>query len=184
MEIKSAQQDMQGTFMRGSVGQAVSGCIWLVSAILGTLLNERYAIIVLVLGGMFIFPLTQLTFRLLGRAAGLPKGHPMNQLAMQVAFIVPLNLPVIGAASLYNINWFYPAFMLIVGTHYMPFIFLYGMWEFAILSILLIGGGVTIGILLPGTFIAGGWFTAVILLSFALLVQMAPRPSKTSCPSD
>jgi len=179
MEIKSAQQDVQRTFMRGSVGQAVSGFIWLVSAILGTWVSERNAIILLVLGGMFIFPLTQLTFRLLGRSAGLPKGPPMNQLAMQVAFIVPLNLPVIGAATLHNTNWFYPAFMLIVGTHYMPFIFLYGMREFAILSVLLIGGGVTIGILLPGTFIAGGWFTAVILLLFALLVQIVPRPSKT-----
>jgi len=179
MEIKSAQQDVQRTFMRGSVGQAVSGFIWLVSATLGTWVSERNAIILLVLGGMSIFPLTQLTFRLLGRSAGLPKGHPMNQLAMQVAFIVPLNLPVIGAATLHNINWFYPAFMLIVGTHYMPFIFLYGMREFAILSVLLIGGGVTIGILLPGTFIAGGWFTAVILLLFALLVQIVPRPSKT-----
>jgi len=179
MKIESAQQDVRTTFMRGSAGQAVSGFIWLVSAILGTWVSERYAILLLVLGGMFIFPLTQLAFRLLGRSAGLPKGHPMNQLAMQVAFIVPLNLPVIGAASLYNLNWFYPAFMLIVGTHYMPFIFLYGMWEFAILSALLIGGGVAIGILLPGTFIAGGWFTAVVLLLFALLVQIAPWPSKT-----
>lgn len=90
---------------------------------------------------------------------------------MQVAFIVPLSLPVIGAASLYNINWFYPAFMLIVGTHYMPFISLYGMWEFAILSALLIGGGVAIGMLLPGAFTAGGWFTAAVLLLFAVLVQ-------------
>jgi hypothetical protein len=174
MEIKSAQLDVQTTFVRGSVGQAISGCVWLVSAILGTWVSERYAIILLVLGGMFIFPLTQLTLRLLGRSPGLPKRHPMNQLATQVAFIVPLNLPVIGAAALYNINWFYPAFMLIVGTHYMPFVFLYGMWEFAILSVLLIGGGVTIGMLLPGTFITGGWFTAVVLLFFALLVQIAP----------
>ncbi|NTW12054.1 MAG: hypothetical protein HGA30_01950 [Anaerolineales bacterium] len=171
MDIKSAQQDVQATFLRGSAGQAVSGSIWLVSAILGTWVGERYAILVLVLAGMFIFPLTQLTLRLLGRPGGLPKDHPMNQLAMQVAFIVPLSLPVIGAASLYNINWFYPAFMLIVGTHYMPFIFLYGMWEFTLLSALLIGGGVAIGMLLPDTFAAGGWFTAAVLLLFAVLVQ-------------
>ena len=102
----------------------------------------------------------------------------MNQLAMQVAFIVPLSLPVIGAVSLYNLNWFYPAFMLIVGVHYMPFIFLYGMWEFAVLAALLIGGGVAIGLLLPETFIAGGWFTAIVLLLFAIIVQIIPRFSK------
>ena len=117
MEIKSAQQDVRSTFVRGSIGQAVSGMIWLLSAALGLWVSQRYAILVLVLAGMFIFPLTQLALRLLGRSAGLPKGHPLNQLAIQVAFIVPLSLPVIGAATLYNINWFYPAFMLVVGTH-------------------------------------------------------------------
>ena len=178
MDIQSAQQDVRSTFLRGSVGQAVSGSIWLVSAILGTWVSERSAILVLVLAGMFIFPLTQLTLSLLGRSGGLPKGHPMNALAMQVAFIVPLSLPVIGAASLYNINWFYPAFMLIVGVHYMPFIFLYGMWEFAVLSALLIGGGVATGMLLPDTFVIGGWFTAITLLLFAVLVQFTPKLSK------
>ena len=178
MDIKSAQQDVQSTFLHGSVGQFVSGSIWLVSAILGTWVSERSAILVLVLAGMFIFPLTQLTLRLLGRPGGLPKGHPMNALAMQVAFIVPLSLPVIGAASLYNINWFYPAFMLIVGVHYMPFIFLYGMWEFGALAALLISGGVAFGMLLSDTFVIGGWFTAIALLLFALLVQFTPRLSK------
>jgi len=178
MDIKSAQHDVQSTFLRGSVGQFVSGSIWLVSAILGTWVSERSAILVLVLAGMFIFPLTQLTLRLLGRPGGLPKSHPMNALAMQVAFIMPLSLPVIGAASLYNINWFYPAFMLIVGVHYMPFIFLYGMWEFGGLAALLISGGVAFGMLLPDTFVIGGWSTAIVLLLFALLVQFTPKLSK------
>jgi len=178
MDIKSAQQDVRSTFLRGSIGQTVSGLIWLVSAILGIWVSERFAILVLVLAGMFIFPLTQLTLRLLGRPGGLPNGHPMNALAMQVAFIVPLSLPVIGAASLYNINWFYPAFMLIVGVHYMPFIFLYGMWEFGALAALLIGGSVAFGMLLSDSFITGGWFTAIVLLLFAVLVQFTPRLMK------
>jgi uncharacterized protein DUF7010 len=179
MDIKLAQQDVQSTFLRGSVGQAVSGLIWLLSAALATWASERSAILLLVLAGIFIFPLTQLALRLLGRDGGLPGGHPMNQLAMQVAFIVPLSLPVIGAAALHNINWFYPAFMVILGVHYMPFMFLYGMWEFGILSAALIGGGVAIGILLPNTFAAGGWFTAAVLLAFAVLVQVLPRRVKT-----
>jgi hypothetical protein len=182
MDIKTAQQDVQSTFLRGSVGQAVSGAIWLGSVVLAVWGSERAAILLLVLAGILIFPLTQLALRLLGRPGGLPAGHPMNQLAMQAAFIVPLSLPVIGAAALHNINWFYPAFMVILGVHYMPFIFLYGMWEFAILSGLLIGGGVAIGMFLPGQFAAGGWFTAVILLLFAVLVQVTPKLSKKRQP--
>lgn len=179
MEIKAAQHEVQSTFLRGSIGQAISGMIWLLSAALGTWVNERYAILVLVFLGAFIFPLTQLTLRLIGRPAGLPKGHPMNQLATQVAFIAPLSLPVIGASTLYNINWFYPAFMLVLGTHYMPFVFLYGMWEFAVLSAVLIGGGVTIGLLAPGVFPLGGWFTGLVLLAFALLAQVTQRVARS-----
>jgi hypothetical protein len=179
MDIKAAQQDVRNTFMNGSVGQTVSGVIWLASAVLGTWVSERYAILLLVVGGAFIFPLTQLALRLLGRSGALPKGHPMNQLATQVAFIVPFSLPLIGAASQYNINWFYPAFMLVVGTHYLPFTFLYGMWKFAALAGILIFGSVGIGMWLPDSFTLGGWFTAVVLLAFALWVR---RGSGTSRP--
>lgn len=178
MDIKTAQQDVQTTFVRGSIGQMVSGAIWLISAILGTWVSVRSAILMLALGGTLIFPLTQLALRLLGRPSALPKGHPMNQLAMQVAFIVPLSLPLIGAASLYNVNWFYPAFMLVIGVHYMPFIFLYGMWEFAVLAAVLIFGGVGMGMLLPHSFTVGGWFTGIIRLLFAVLVQFTHPFSK------
>jgi hypothetical protein len=68
--------------------------------------------------------------------------------------------------------------MLVLGTHYMPFMFLYGMWEFGLLSAVLIGGGVVIGMLFPGTFTLGGWYTAVALFLFAILVQITPRRSK------
>lgn len=132
----------------------------------------------LVFGGMFIFPLTQLGLRLLGRPHALPKGHPMNQLATQAAFVAPLLLPLIGAASLYHINWFYPAFMIAVGVHYLPFIFLYGMWEFSLLIAVLLGGGVAIAMLLPDSFATGGWFTSITLLVFAVLVQVTPCFSK------
>jgi hypothetical protein len=178
MNIDAAQKDVQNIFVRGTVGQMVSGLIWLLSASLGDWTEESSAILVLIIGGMLIFPLTQLTLRLLGRPSSLKKGHPFNGLAMQIAFIVPLCLPLIGAASLYNINWFYPAFMLVLGVHYMPFIFLYGMWEFGLLATLLLGGSIVIGLYLPEYFTPGGWITALILLAFAVLVQWTPRFTK------
>ena len=53
----------------------------------------------------------------------------------------PSNLPLIFAATAYRQNWFYPAFMVALGSHYLPFIFLYGMWQFGVLAALLIGSG-------------------------------------------
>jgi hypothetical protein len=168
MNISDAQRDVRTTFLGGFPGQLVSSAVWFASAAMATWFSTRSAILALVFGGMFIFPLTQLLLRLMGKPYSLP-GHPTNALAMQIAFTVPISLPLVGAAALYRLNWFYPATMLVVGGHYLPFMFLYGMWQFGVLAALLIGGGVVIALYLPTTFALGGWFTAVVLLAFAFM---------------
>src|SRR5512133_1913231 len=170
MLIEDAQREMRAVYQGGWIGQAVSGVLWLLSAALGTWGSARLGVISLFLGGMFIFPLTQLALKLAGKPASLRSGNPLQQLAQQVAFIVPICLPVIAGAALYNINWYYPAFMIVVGAHYLPFIFLYGMWQFGVLAGVLIVGGILIGWLLPGQFVLGGWLTGVALVAFAVLV--------------
>lgn len=169
MEIRDAQRDVRTTFVGGFFGQLVSGLIWLLSAAVGTWYRASTAIAVLVVGGFFIFPLTQLCLRLSGRPSSLPKGHPMNSLAMQVAFTLPLNLPLVAAATAHRLEWFYPAMMIALGTHYLPFMFLYGMWQFGLLAAFLIGAGVALGQYLPTNFIAGGWLTGMLLLVFGFL---------------
>jgi hypothetical protein len=173
MDILQAQRDVRTTFLGGLAGQLVSGLIWLLSAALATWHSPSAGIVVLVLGGVFIFPLTQVLLRLMGGAASLSKGHPMNGLAIQVAFTLPLNLPLVGAATLYRLEWFYPAFMLALGTHYLPFIFLYGMWHFGVLAAILVAGGLFLALYGPSIFALGGWFTAVVLLVFAFVGRAA-----------
>jgi hypothetical protein len=168
MEIKTAQQDIRRVFINGFPGQIVSSCIWFLSAATATWHSEIAGILVLAAGGMFIFPLTQLLLRLMGGPAALPKGHPFNALAMQLAFGLPMMFPLIYAATLHHRYWFYPAFMIAVGAHYLPFIFLYGMKQFGVLSAILVGTGVVIGLYLPVPFSLGGWLTATTLLIFAL----------------
>jgi uncharacterized protein DUF7010 len=169
MQVEEAQREVRTVYIGGFVGQLVSGGLWLLSAALSTWASPRQGILVLVVGGMFIFPLTMLGLRLAGRQATLSKENPMGGLAMQVAFTIPLTLPVLAGATMYRLDWFYPAFMIIVGAHYLPFIFLYGMWQFGGLAAVLIGTGVAMGLLLKGSFSLGGWFTAGVLLLFAFL---------------
>jgi hypothetical protein len=169
VDISDAQRDVRKVFLGGFAGQLVSSGVWFLSAALATWHSSRSAIIALVFGGMFIFPLTQLLLRLMGRPASLAKGHPMNALGMQVAFTVPLALPLIAATTAYRLNWFYPAFMIVVGSHYLPFIFMYGMRQFGFLAALLIGAGIVIGLYLPPVFSLGGWFAALLLLVFAFI---------------
>jgi hypothetical protein len=169
MLVTDAQREVRLTFMGGFPGQLVSGAIWLVSAALGTWGSTTNAILVLVVGGAFIFPLTQLVLRAMGRRAALDPANPFTGLAMQIAFTIPVSLPLIGAAAQHRLDWFYPAFLVVVGAHYLPFVFLYGMWTFALLAAGMICGGVYIGLVMSGPFSVGGWFGGAILLAFAVL---------------
>ncbi len=168
MMVRDAQQEMRQWFLGGFAGQLVSGALWLLSAACATWGTRRAAVLVLVIGGVFIFPLTQLVLRLMGRTSRRP-GNPLDPLAMQIAFIVPMGLPLVGAAALHRPDWFYPAFMVVVGAHYLPFVFLYGMPQFAALCALLVLGGLGIGLYVHGGFALGGWITGALLVAFALL---------------
>jgi hypothetical protein len=102
MEILQAQKDVRETFMGGFAGQIVSATVWGASAAACTWHSLQLGEIVLILGGFFIFPLTQLLLRGMGHAYALPKGHPMNALGIQVAFTLPLMFPlVLGISSLH-----------------------------------------------------------------------------------
>ena len=82
---------------------------------------------------------------------------------------------LVGAATLHHLGWFYPALLIVVGAHYLPFVFLYGMWTFALLAGLMITGGVWIGMTMPGALSLGGWYGAVLLLVFAVLGLVMSR---------
>jgi len=181
MTVEEARREVRSVFMWGFPGQLVSGLVWLVSAALATWASPRYGIVALVGLGSLIFPLTQLVLRSMGRPASLSTRNPLGGLGMQVAFTIPLNLPVVAGAALYRPNWFYPACMIVVGTHYLPFVFMYGMWQFAFLGGALIAGGILVALYASGAFAPAGWLTAVVLLLFAAVAWMlASRDERAS----
>ena len=125
------------------------------------------AITTLVVAGFFIFALVELSIRVFGENVPLSASNSLSSLGMQVAFVLPLSMPLLIPVALYRLNWFYPAMMILLGAHYVPFVFLYGMRMFAVLAALLIGGGVLIAMYMSGSFSIGAWFTAATLLVFA-----------------
>ena len=173
MHIEDAQRDVRTTYAGGFFGQLVSGLLWLVAAAVSEWMSPSAGIVTLLLGGTLIFPLTTLVLRVGGRPASLPAGHPMNALAMQIAFTVPLGLLVAVAASGYRQDWFFPAAMVVVGAHYLPFVFLYGMPLFAVLAALLSFGGVGLALWFSGPFSLGGWITGAVLVTFAFVLRSA-----------
>lgn len=159
----------------GSDGQLVAGVIWLLAAGASVAVSHTAGIVVLLVGGAAILPITTLLLKLRGGPTSLPAGHPMAALAVQIAFTVPLGLLVAVAAAGYRADWFFPASMVIVGAHYLPFTFLYGTTLFAVLGGLMAMGGVTLALWLPNTFTTGGWVTGGLLIVFATLLRGSHR---------
>jgi hypothetical protein len=167
MQVEEAQREVRNVFIGGFWGQLVSSAIWTVSAALGAWVSPRAAIFTLVLGGILIFPLTQLLLRLTGRPASVSGGNPLNSLAMQIAFTLPLSMLLLVPVTAFRLNWFYPALMVLVGAHYLPFVFLYGMRMFVPLCAIFTAGGVVVALYFSGSFSLGGWIGGLTLFIFA-----------------
>lgn len=180
MQIVDAQREMRSAFLGGFMGQSVSGTLWLVSAGLATWGTPRQAILFLVIAGMFIFPLTQLGLKAIGRAGRVGPQNGLYRLGSQIAFVLPLSLPVLYGAAMYRLDWFYPAFMVLVGAHYLPFVFLYGMPMFYALAGLLWAGGLALGLWIDAPFATGGWLTAAVLAIFAILGRQSALAEERS----
>ena len=167
MNFRDYQFEMRSAFLGGFGGQLVSGIIWLVAAAISLLTKPTIGMAALFFGSMFIFPLTQLVVRLIGRPGKVSKQNGLWMLGSQTAFTVPINFLLVGAATLYKTEWFFPAAMIVVGSHYLSFITLYGMKMFGVLAVVLVIAGAGLGLYGPPIFSLGGWFTGVVLLVFA-----------------
>ena len=169
MNLKDCQCEMRTAFLGGFAGQMVSGIIWLAAAAVSTWIGPRFAMATLFFGSMLIFPFTQGLLRLMGYPAKVSPENGLWHLGSQTAFTVPINFLLVGAATLYRENWFFPAAMIVVGAHYLPFITLYGMNMFGVLAGLLVLGGAGLALYMPDIFSLGGWLTAVTLILFAFI---------------
>jgi hypothetical protein len=168
MNITVAQRENRFRFHGGFYGQLVLGVLWLVSGCLAVTLGAKSAIMALVCGGCFIFPATESLVRLSGRKQ-LSEANTLRYLGMQVAFVLPFSMLLLVPVTQYRTNLFYPAMMILLGAHYTPFVFLYGMRLFAFLAAILIGEGVCLAIFGANRFGTGAWVTGTVPVLFAFL---------------
>lgn len=175
MLVEDAQRDVRTVFVGGFWGQLVSSAIWLASAAVGTWISPRAAILTAVFGGFFIFPAVLLLLRLTGGSTSPTKGNPLSNLGMQVAFTLPMCMLLLFPVTEFRLTLFYPALMVLLGAHYLPFVFLYGMRMFYALAALLIGSGVVIGMHFRESFSLGGWIGGLILFIFACIGRVTAQ---------
>ncbi len=180
MDLHDAQNEVRWTFVGGAFGQIVTGAIWLLSAAFATWVSRSLAILTLLLGGMVIFPLTQLVLKLAGRPASLSRENPLSRFSLHAVFAMMATFPLIYLAARSDLNWFYPAFMIVVGAHYVMFIHLYGMWQYAVLAAGLVGGGVALIVLRSAAFALGGWLAGAALIVFGVAIWTIEKGARST----
>jgi hypothetical protein len=111
--------------------------------------------------------------RLTGGPASHTKGNPLSKLGMQIAFTLPMTMLLLVPVTEFHLNLFYPALLILLGAHYLPFVFLYGMRMFIPLCAVLVSSGIVIALYVPQTFSLGAWVGGLTLLVFAWIGRAA-----------
>ena len=179
-ELAQAQRELRYAYRSASVGQMYAGLVWLASAVAWLTYGSTSGILVLVLGGFLIYPVTTLVSRRLGNPGSVASSNPLKEASVAIPLVGPLGIPLAGAAALYDLGWFFPAFMVVMGAHYLPFSHLYGMRMFIPLGAGMWFAGLTIGLWAPDMAVVGAFLTGFALLAVGVKAAMDYRHEFTA----
>lgn len=163
----------------GAVYLSVEAVMWILSASLGAMDQVPMAMLILLVGGMFIHPVSMGVSRLLGLppvddSGGLPLLN--TWLALMIPLCIPLVfMAVAGGRS----HLFYPAFAVIIGAHWLPFTYLYRMNTFAVFAGVFVATGILFAFILSQPFAVPGFVVGGELLVFAILNDLLVRRELT-----
>lgn len=143
--LKNAQRDMRMAYYGGAPGMLTSGAVWLAAALVAQSVSAERAIWVLFIGAVFIYPVSVLFCRVVGRSGKHTAGNLVAGLAMASTFWLIFCLPLAYAVSLLHIEWFFPAMLLVIGGRYLTFATIYGTRIYWICGLALAAAGYALG---------------------------------------
>jgi hypothetical protein len=127
MTITEAQQDMHRAYLSGAPGMLTSAAVWSAAGAVALWMSPERALWTLFIGAAFIHPVSVLVVKLLGRSGKHAKDNPLASLAFSTTVWLILSCVIAYAVSLYRMEWFFPAMLLVIGGRYLTFATLYGM---------------------------------------------------------
>lgn len=175
--VTEAQADMKQAYFWGIPGVMCSGTVWLIAGLVALLYTPFNGILTLIFGGILIFPASVLVCKLIGASGKHHKSNPLAPLAIEGTFWMLLSIPIAVAASMYKIELFFPAMMLVIAGRYLTFSTLYGMrifWLFAV--VLIAGSGLLVATQVP--VFQGALLGGFIEVVFAALIFFKIRTTK------
>jgi hypothetical protein len=146
----------------------VEGLIWVLAAIFWNFVSFKIGILIIIIGGTFFYPLGQLLQLILKRPK-IRKENPLNLLFTLIGLIIPFSFPLIFLLTKENVELFFPALTIIIGAHYLPFVYAYKLNTYWVLASLLVVGGSFFGFIMPENSFYCAYYTGILLLLFAML---------------
>jgi len=163
-------EEMRISYLGGFSILFIEAIFWILAGILGNLISVKIGIFVIIIGGTFFYPLGLLAQYLLKRPK-IREDNSLKLLFTQIGLMIPFSFPLIFMITKENVNFFFPALTIIVGIHYIPFVYAYSMKLYWILAILLILGGTYFGFMNPDNFHFCALYTGIILFLFAFFFR-------------
>jgi hypothetical protein len=174
MEFTESQTDMRKAYYSGATGVLASGVVWLIAGIVGTSFSSTLSMLTLFIGGMFIFPLSIIGAKLLGRSGKHASNNSLRHLAIESLAILFAGLFLAYCIAQYNVELFYPIMLLTIGSRYLAFQTLYGLRIYWLMGLLLMVVGISSTMLhLP--FIYGAYIGGLIEVIFAMIIFLQSK---------
>ena len=161
-------KEIRQSYLGGFSILLIEGFFWILAGILWGFISFKVGILVIIISGTFFYPISQLLQIILKRPK-IRKDNPLNLLFTQIGLIVPFSFPLIFLLTRENVNLFFPALTIIIGVHYLPFIYAYKLNTYWILASILVVGGSFFGFIETDNVYYCAYFTGSVLLFFAFI---------------
>ena len=135
------QQEMRHAHYDGAPGVMVSGLVWIAAAFVCYQLGINKAVWTLLIGGAFIYPISLIVTKAIGRTAKTSKDNALNQLGMASTIWLILCCAMAYGLFLLKPALFFPAMMATIGSRYLIFASIYGRPIFWVMGVSLIVAG-------------------------------------------
>ena len=147
-DLAQAQADMRQAYRHGAFGVLVSAFAWSLAAGIAALGRPQQAVWTLLIGGMFIFPVSMGLARLCGRSGMHQKTNPLGRLALFSTFGLLAGCALALGVATQKLEWFFPTMLLVIGGRYLVFTAVYGLRIYWACGFTLAGVGLVLGAVL------------------------------------
>lgn len=159
--------EMRKTYLCAVPHTIYTALVWFTAGLLGDLISRPISIAFFLVGCTLIFPMGELIRKLFKAPNLVSSENKLPQLFTQLAFTIPLSYPLVYLAYQVDIHFFFPAFAVLIGAHYLPLVYGYGKKTFALLGALLVITGTLSIFFFKESFSLSAYITACLMFAFA-----------------